>query len=81
MLANNYEEFQHNYARWFNIKVLNISSGKAMYYNILALEEYIKYIQKNNIENAIVYILTCRIGHFVGSYKTVLEVVLKLIVK
>lgn len=72
-LANNYEEFEHNGARCFNIKVPNMGPAKAVYYDILALKECIKYIKENNIENAIVYILACRIGPFVGKYKKQLK--------
>lgn len=72
-LANSREEFNHNGARCFNIKVPNIGPAKAVYYDIMALRESIKYIKENNIENSIVYILACRIGPFVGFYKRKLK--------
>lgn len=72
-LADNYDEFEHNGARCFNIKVPNIGAAKAVYYDILALKESIKYIEKNNIKNSIIYILACRIGPFVGYYKKKLK--------
>ena len=72
-LSDNFNEFEHNGARCFNIKVPNIGAAKAVYYDILALKESIKYIKKNNIENPIVYILACRIGPFVGFYKRKLQ--------
>lgn len=68
-LSNNFDEFEHNGARCFNIKVPNIGAAKAVYYDILALNESIKYIKKNNINKPIIYILACRIGPFVGFYK------------
>lgn len=68
-LSNNNDVFYHNNARCFNIKVPNIGSAKAVYYDIEALRRVIKYIKKNNIENAIVYVLACRIGPFIGYYK------------
>lgn len=68
-LADNDNEFEHNGARCFNVKVPNIGAAKAVYYDIAALKECIKYIKKNKIERPIVYILACRIGPFVGKYK------------
>lgn len=68
-LADNNEIFEHNGARCFNIKVPNIGAAKAVYYDVAALKECIRYIKENNIENAIIYILACRIGPFIGRYK------------
>jgi rhamnosyltransferase len=68
-LADNFKEFKHNGARCFNVKVPNIGPAKAVYYDIVALKESIKYIKENNIKNSIVYILACRIGPFIGYYK------------
>lgn len=68
-LADNTKEFEHNGARCFNINVPNIGPAKAVYYDVVALKECIRYIKKNNIKNAIVYILACRIGPFIGVYK------------
>lgn len=72
-LSDDFNEFEYNGARCFNIKVPNIGAAKAVYYDILALNESIKYIKKNNINNPIVYILACRIGPFVGFYKKKLK--------
>lgn len=72
-LANDTREFEHNGARCFNINVPNIGAAKAVYYDIMALRECIKYIKENNIKNPIVYILACRIGPFVGFYKKKLK--------
>lgn len=68
-LADNKNEFEHNGARCFNIKVPNIGPAKAVYYDVVALEACLNYIEKNNIKNAIIYILACRIGPFIGRYK------------
>lgn len=68
-LADNDKEFYHNGARCFNITTPNIGAAKAVYYDILALKKSIQYIEKNNIKNAIIYILACRIGPFIGTYK------------
>ena len=72
-LSDNNEEFEHNGARCFNVKVPNIGPAKAVYYDVIALKECIKYIKENRIENPIVYILACRIGPFVGYYKKQLK--------
>lgn len=72
-LASNNKEFKHNQARCFNIRVTNIGPAKAIYYDVMALRECIKYIKRNNIKNAIVYVLACRIGPFIGWYKKKLK--------
>lgn len=72
-LAQDSKEFEHNGARCFNINVPNIGPAKAVYYDIFALRECIKYIKENKIENPIVYVLACRIGPFVGRYKKQLK--------
>ena len=72
-MEKNNNEFEYNNARCFNVKVPDIGPAKAVYYDIKALKESIKYIKTNNITNAIVYILACRIGPFIGHYKKQLE--------
>ena len=72
-MNENNDEFEHNNARCFNVKVPNIGPAKAVYYDIKALKESIKYIKTNNITNAVVYILACRIGPFIGHYKNQLK--------
>lgn len=72
-LAKDNNEFEYNGARCFNINVPNIGPAKAVYYDIAAFKECIRYIKDNNIENSIVYVLACRIGPFVGRYKKQLK--------
>lgn len=72
-LGKENNEFEHNNARCFTVKVPNIGPAKAVYYDVKALKETIKYIKENNIKNAIVYILACRIGPFIGHYKKQLK--------
>ncbi len=72
-LARDNKEYNHNGARCFNINVPNIGPAKAVYYDVLALKMCIRYIKDNDIKNAIVYILACRIGPFIGIYKTQLK--------
>lgn len=68
-LSDNNSEFIHNDAICFNVKVPNIGPAKAVYYDIEAFKECLKYIEKNNIKNPIVYVLACRIGPFIGILK------------
>lgn len=66
-------DFEYNNAKCFEIKVPNIGPAKAVYYDVKALRECIKYIKSNNVENAIIYVLACRIGPFIGHYKRKLK--------
>lgn len=72
-MSDNYDEFEYKGSRCFNIKVPNIGAAKAVYYDILALKESIRYIEKNCIESPIIYVLACRIGPFIGYYKKKLK--------
>lgn len=67
-LSNDSKEFEYHNAHCFNVPVLNIGPAKAVYYDLAALKYCAKYIKNNKIDNAIVYILACRIGPFVGRY-------------
>lgn len=68
-MDKNNNEFEYNNSRCFNVHVPNIGPAKAVYYDIAALKKCIKYIKKNSIEGAIIYILACRIGPFIKHYK------------
>ena len=61
-------EFTYNDARCFYIKWKNLGPARAVFYDIDALKECIRYIKEKKIENPIVYILACRIGPFVKKY-------------
>lgn len=63
------EDYEYNGARCFNIKVPNIGPAKAILYDISAIRKSLKYIKENKIENAIIYVLACRIGPFLKYYK------------
>lgn len=67
-LSDNEKETEYNGAHCFNVKVPNIGPAKAVYYDIAALKYCVKYIREHSIDNAIVYILACRIGPFIGKY-------------
>lgn len=72
-MDKNNHEFEHNNARCFNINVPNIGPAKAVYYDVKAIKESIKYIKNNKIKNAIIYILACRIGPFLHHYKKIMK--------
>lgn len=62
------EEEYHN-ARCFHVKVPNIGPAQAIYYDVVAIQNCYKYIKKNHIENAILYVLACRIGPFARHFQ------------
>ena len=66
--ANNYNEFEKNNARCFNVKVPNIGPAQAIYYDVKALSMCCKYVREKNINDFIIYILACRIGPFMKHY-------------
>lgn len=61
-------EFTYHNAHCFKIKIPNIGSAQAIYYDISALNKCCKYIVENQIKHAIIYILACRIGPFVAYF-------------
>lgn len=61
-------EFQYNGAHCFNIAWRPYGAAKAISYDLDALDWCIDYIEKNNIEHPIVYVLACRIGPFFAKY-------------
>ena len=63
-IGNDEKEFNYNNARCFNIKVPNIGPAKAIVYDLEAIKKSIKYIKKEKINNAVIYILACRVGPF-----------------
>lgn len=63
------EEFQYHNTHCFRIKVPNIGSAQAVYYDVKALNYCVDFIKKNNIEHPIVYILACRIGPFASYFQ------------
>lgn len=45
-----------------------MGSAQAIFYDIASIQAVCKHIKDNNIENPVVYILTCRIGPFIKKY-------------
>lgn len=72
-MANDENVLEYNDSICFHVKVPEIGSAKAVYYDLLALKKTIKYIKENHLSNCIVYILACRIGPFIGHYKKILK--------
>ena len=62
-------EFIYHNAHCFKLHVPSIGPAQAIYYDVMALNYCCKYIKENHINNAIVYILACRIGPFAGYFK------------
>lgn len=63
------EHFEHNGADCFKVKLPNIGAAKAVLYDMISFGRVIRMIKEQKIENAIVYVLACRMGPFVGYYK------------
>lgn len=63
----NVTEFTYKNAHVFKISCPNIGSAAAIYYDRAALLYSIQYCKNHNIQHAIFYILTCRIGLFIGD--------------
>lgn len=61
-------EFEFHNAHCFKIDVPQIGSVQAIYYDVAALNACCQHIQDNDIRNAVVYIMACRIGPFAGYY-------------
>ena len=60
--------FTYMNADCFLVDVPRIGAAQAIAYDIKALEQCCKHIAEYHIQNAIVYILACRIGPFIGKY-------------
>lgn len=60
-------EFEYRNAHVFKILCPNIGSAVAIYYDKAAVRYSIRYCQVHQIDSPIFYILTCRIGLFIGS--------------
>ena len=61
----NYKEsFEYNGAHCFNICWKKIGSARAIFYDWDAFRYCLRYIEKNWINNAVIYVLACRLGPF-----------------
>lgn len=62
-------EFYYEGARCFNVKVPSLGAATAVIYDLLALNQCLKYIKQNKFLSPVIYILACRIGPFLWLYK------------
>lgn len=61
-------EFEFHNAHCFKVHIPQIGAAQAIYYDIKALKYCCRYIKEHNIQNAIVYIMACRIGPFMKRF-------------
>lgn len=73
-MGKDYNRYEYNQAKCFNIKVPEIGSAKAVYYDLAALYYCIKYCKaRPSIKRPIFYVLACRIGPFMWYFKKKIE--------
>ena len=58
--------FKYHNANVVKLDVPQIGAAQAIYYDVKAFKWCLKYIKSHRIENAIIYVLACRIGPFFG---------------
>lgn len=63
------KEFSYHNAHCFCIKVPNIGSAQAIYYDVASFNYCCRYIKKHRIKHPIIYILACRVGPFAYFFK------------
>lgn len=62
-------EFTYHNARCFKIAIPEkLGPAQAIYYDVKALSESCKYIEKHHIPHPIIYIMACRIGPFAAHF-------------
>ena len=71
--AKDTKTFEYHNADCFDVKVPSIGPAQAIYYDVAALNQCVKYIKQHNIQHPIVYILACRIGPFASHFKKVIH--------
>lgn len=62
-------EFEYKNAHVFKIPCPSIGPAVAIYYDVAALRYCMDYCRANQIVRPIIYILTCRIGPFIGHFR------------
>ncbi|PLS23809.1 glycosyltransferase family 1 protein [Bifidobacterium imperatoris] len=65
--------FLYHNADCFRVRVPQIGPAQAIWYDVAALNECVRYIRANRIENPIVYVLACRIGPFAAHFERVIH--------
>lgn len=71
--AKDTKTFEYHNADCFDVKVPSIGPAQAIYYDVAALNQCVKYIKQHNIQHPIVYILACRIGPFAAHFQKVIH--------
>lgn len=71
--AKDTKTFEYHNADCFDVKVPSIGPAQAIYYDIAALNQCVRYIKRHNIQHPIVYILACRIGPFAAHFQRVIH--------
>lgn len=71
--AKDTKTFEYHNADCFDVKVPSIGPAQAIYYDVAALNQCVKYIRQHNIWHPIVYILACRIGPFADHFQKVIH--------
>lgn len=71
--AKDTKTFEYHNADCFDVKVPSIGPAQAIYYDVAALNQCVKYIRRHNIQHPIVYILACRIGPFAAHFQKIIH--------
>lgn len=71
--AKDTKTFEYHNADCFDVKVPSIGPAQAIYYDVAALNQCVKYIKQHDIQHPIVYILACRIGPFAAHFQKVIH--------
>lgn len=61
-------EYIYHNAHCFKIKSPELGSAQAIFYDIKAMQYICNYIKKNHVEHPIVYVLSSRIGPWMGHF-------------
>ena len=70
VLSDHAGEYEYNNAHCFEVKVPDIGSAKAIYYDCAALQYSINYCKKRpEIKEPIFYVLACRIGPMIRFFR------------
>lgn len=67
--AKDTKTFEYHNADCFDVKVPSIGPAQAIYYDVAALNQCVRYIKRHNIQHPIVYILACRIGPVAAHFQ------------
>lgn len=71
--AKDTKTFEYHNADCFDVKVPSIGPAQAIYYDVAALNQCVKYIKQYDIQHPVVYILACRIGPFAAHFQRVIH--------